>query len=439
MQLALLAILVLRIASEPTANASFFLLAAYALLGSSQAIQALALSWFFTMLNPGLVAEATAGSVGRFAIIGAAAVSVLSRSGLWGKDPQIGLMTVATLLLGLLLVGHSAAVSPIADVSVLKAISWTLATTTLLAAWRALNAADRAALVKQLFGGLILVLICSLPLLAMPQGYSRNETGFQGILGHPQAFGPTMALLGVWAAAEMLGDRKPAWWRVLLVGACLVLIVLSEARTAGLGMVLGLALAAVLVPVVSLRPIRVMLPGLRSPRIYLVAGAAVMGGLLAGSVLTDRIGSYIDKRSGSAGLLDSYQTSRGALMETMLDNIKANPWLGIGFGIASFPAEMEIDRDPVFGLPSGAPVEKGVLPFQVVEEVGLSGLFFILLWLVMAIKRASRGTVTSLAIALTVLLLNMGESTFFSPGGMGLLPLILFTWAVSVEPTKRQG
>ena len=377
--------------------------------------------------------------MGRFAIIGAAAVSVLSRSGLLGKNPQIGLMTVATLLLGLLLVGHSLAVSPIADVSILKAISWTLATTTLLAAWGALKETDRAALTNQIFNGLILVLVCSLPLLVLPQGYSRNATGFQGVLGHPQAFGPTMALLGVWAAAGMLGDSRPPWWRVLLTGACLVLIVLSEARTAGLGMVLGLAMAVVLVPVLSRQRIRVMLPGLRSRRLYVVAAGAVLGGLLAGAVLTERIGSFIDKRGGGGSLLDSYQTSRGALMETMLDNIKANPWQGIGFGIASYPDEMIIERDPVFGLPSGAPVEKGVLPYQVAEEVGLMGLVFVLLWLGMAIKRASRGTVTSLGMALTVLLLNMGESTFFSPGGMGLLPLILFTWAVSVPPTKRQG
>ena len=128
----------------------------------------------------------------------------------------------------------------------------------------------------------------------------------------------------------------------------------------------------------------------------------------------------------------SYETSRGALIDVMLENINMAPYVGIGFGIASRPEEMIVDRDPVFGLPTGAVVEKGVLPYQVVEELGLFGALFVLLWLGMAIKRASRGTVTTLAILLTVLLLNLGESTFFSPGGMGLLPLILFTWAVAV-------
>lgn len=433
------AVISMRVASGPTANASYLLIAAYALLGRVQAIQALALSWLFSMLNPGLVAEATAGAVGRFTIIATATFSVALRSGLFGKHPRVGGMTLATLALGLLIVGHSYLFSPIPDVSILKAISWTLVTATLFAAWGAMAVDDRSRVMNQIFGGLIAVLIFSLPLLALPAGYSRNETGFQGILGHPQAFGPTMALLGVWAGARMLGEKRPRWRLVLLMGACLVLVVLSEARTAGLALVLGLASAVVLVPILSRQSIRAMLPGLWSRRVYLVAGAAVCGVLFSGAVLTDRIGSYIDKRGGGGGLIQSYETSRGALIEDMLENIKESPFTGMGFGIASRPDEMIIDRDPVFGLPSGAPVEKGVLPFQVMEELGLFGAGFVLLWLGMAIRRASRGTVATLAIVLTVLLLNLGESTFFSPGGMGLLPLILFTWAVSAPPTIRQG
>ena len=427
-----IAVIAMRVASGPTANASYLLLAGYALLGRTQAIQALALSWLFSMFNPALVAESTAGSVGRFTIIATAALSVLLRSGLFGKHPRAGAMTVATLTLGLLLIGHSFLFSPIPDVSVLKALSWTAVTATLFAAWGAMNKEDRDQTTSQIFGGLVAVLICSVPLLASPIGYSRNESGFQGVLGHPQAFGPTMALLGVWAGARMLGEKRPPWLLVLLMGACLVLIVLSEARTAGLALVLGLASAAMLVPFISRQSIKKMLPGLGSRRVYLVAGVAAVGVLFSGAVLTDRIGSYIDKRGGGGGLMQSYETSRGALIDVMLENINMAPYVGIGFGIASRPEEMIVDRDPVFGLPTGAVVEKGVLPYQVVEELGLFGALFVLLWLGMAIKRASRGTVTTLAILLTVLLLNLGESTFFSPGGMGLLPLILFTWAVAV-------
>jgi hypothetical protein len=44
----------MRIASTPTANLSYLVIVGYALLGRAQAIQALALSWLFTMLSPGI-------------------------------------------------------------------------------------------------------------------------------------------------------------------------------------------------------------------------------------------------------------------------------------------------------------------------------------------------------------------------------------------------
>ena len=51
--------LALRVASAPTADLSYFLLAIYALLGRIQVVQALALSWLFSMLNPSLVPDAS--------------------------------------------------------------------------------------------------------------------------------------------------------------------------------------------------------------------------------------------------------------------------------------------------------------------------------------------------------------------------------------------
>ncbi len=437
--LLLLSALGMRIATEPTANFSYFIIAAYSLLGRSQAIKALAISWLFSMLNPGLVAESTAGSTGRFVVIATASLSVFLRSSVFGKNPREGSMPVATLALGILFIAHSFLFSPIPDVSVLKALSWTLATATLLAAWSSLNKEDYNRTANQIFGGLVGILICSLPILFLPVGYLRNESGFQGVLGHPQVFGPTIALLGVWASARMLSEPRPPLNLVILSGICLVLIVLSEARTAGFGMVLGLISAIVLLSLLSRQPLLQQMPAIKSQRTFLVVGVSLIGALISGSALTDRIGSYVDKWGGGGGFMQSYDSSRGRLINEMLNNISMKPLTGIGFGIASHPNTMIVNRDSFFGLPSGAPVEKGVLPFQVVEETGVFGAIAVILWMSIAIKRASRGTVTTLSMSLTVLLLNLGESTFFSPGGMGLLPLILFTWAVTVSPSRGKS
>ena len=219
--LILLIALVLRIASPFTANLSYFVIAAYALLGRTQAIQALAFSWLFSMISPGLAADATVGFLGRYVVLASAAASVLFRSPIMLRGLQISRPILATLLLGAFLISHSLLFSPITDVSVLKALSWVVAATTLLAGWAGLTSVDRELLARQLFGWLIVALVCSLPLLLLPVGYLRNGTGFQGVLSHPQAFGPTMGLLGAWAGGRMLAEPKPTWGTVGLFGVFL--------------------------------------------------------------------------------------------------------------------------------------------------------------------------------------------------------------------------
>ncbi|MFN4160362.1 MAG: hypothetical protein ACK4FW_00005, partial [Stenotrophomonas sp.] len=80
-------LLALRLASTPTATAAFFLLAGYALTGRAQAIQALALSWLFSMLSPGIAPEVPQAALGRYAVIAGAALSVLlrARRGRWSS------------------------------------------------------------------------------------------------------------------------------------------------------------------------------------------------------------------------------------------------------------------------------------------------------------------------------------------------------------------
>jgi hypothetical protein len=51
------------------------------------------------------------------------------------------------------------------------------------------------------------------------------------------------------------------------------------------------------------------------------------------------------------------------------------------------------------------------------------------LWVLMLLRGSSRGGLAPFAVCLTALLLNLGENTLFSPGGFGLLPIVLFGWA----------
>nr|WP_275672358.1 O-antigen ligase family protein [Thermomonas alba] len=218
---------------------------------------------------------------------------------------------------------------------------------------------------------------------------------------------------------------------------CLVMIVLSEARTAGLGLLLGLLFAALTGRILARRKLRDYLPGLRSRRVQLAVGLGLLAVIAAGPFLGQRVGTYLAKRSGTSNVVEAYDRSRGAKVDQMWDNIREHPLRGIGFGVASDPFEMEVKRDPVLGLPTGASIEKGVVYLAVWEELGLLGLLAVLVWLWLLVRRAARAGMTPLAVGLTALFMNFGEATLFSPSGMGMLSLILLAWAATGRSSRK--
>lgn len=436
MALFILFVLALRIGSSSTANVSYFFIAIYALLGRQQAIQALALSWVFSILNPGFTPEASMASVGRYAVIVGASASVFFRSDILNRDLKISRPVLLTLFLGVFFVLHSLLFSPMPDVSILKALSWVLVTTTLFSAWTGLSFPERSILAKQVFGGLIIILIISLPFLLLPQGYLVNGTGFQGLMNHPQAFGLTMSILGAWAVSHMMANIRPPWTIIALASICFILVLLSEARTAGLSMIIGVLLSAIVTPVLSGKKISLIIPGYRSKRVWTVFLISVIVGLLMASRLTDVANNYITK-SGRAtdtnGLLSAYDASRGGLIDDMWKNVLEAPFTGIGFGIASNLDEMIVERDPLLGLPVSAAIEKGVMPLAILEELGIFGMLAVFTWIFFVVRRCARTGVIQISVILTLLLLNLGEYIFFSVGGMGMLLLILLTDAATSE------
>lgn len=428
--------LAMRLVSTPTADLSYLLLGLYALLGRTQAIQALALSWLLSMVSPGIAVEATYSTIGRYAVLAGAATSVLLRSGVL-QSGRLSRITWATLMLGVFICLHAILISPLVDVSLLKAVSWTVACTTLVSAWSSLSPDERRKLEVQVFMGLSILMLISLPLLGTGLGYLRNGTGFQGVLNHPQAFGPTMAVLATWAASRALSSSTPPYALMGLFVLCLVLILLSEARTAGLALLIALLLAAFVLQALTRRRLKSLFPAIKSRRFVISATVALAIASLSAPALFGFIQSYISKHGDVAGLVEVYDRSRGGLMQAMWANVRVHPWTGIGFGIASDPLSMEVQRDPVLGLPVGASIEKGVLPLAVLEELGIPGAVAVLAWLWLLVRRSIRGRrMAPIALLFTALLLNMGEMMLFSPGGMGLLMLVIVGYAASEKTSQ---
>ena len=132
-------------------------------------------------------------------------------------------------------------------------------------------------------------------------------------------------------------------------------------------------------------------------------------------------------------LLLSYKSSRSVLYEPMIDNIIKNPKKGIGFGVASDPSSMRIKYFK--NIPVSAPIEKGILPLLILEEVGIYGFVFFAIWILMLLIRANTNGSGSLFVLITLFMFNLGEAGLFSPNGFGMLYLILLT-SVVTKPIK---
>lgn len=429
----------LTMASAATASVVYFILAFFALFGRMHAVSALVMMWFFVMVNPGIVGEIAIASVGRYFVILSASISVFVRSGFLFRCVNVKKITALSFMLGVVIVVHSIFVSPFVDVSVLKATLWTLTTCTLIAAWAGMTQSQSQYMIKGIFNFLLFILIVSVPFLFLPAGYLKNGTGFQGVLNHPQAFGPAMAILGAWYASKMFSEKKPGWFAIVVAGLSVVMVFLSEARTAGLALVLGILISIFVAPILARRPLKLILPGLYSPRFYFIIACLLFLSVLNAQKITDVMLGYISKsgRAESSSVLEAYEGSRGSLIDKMWLNIESNPFFGIGFGVSSDPMTMEVQRDSVLGLPTSVPIEKGVFILAALEELGALVFLLVVFWIFMLLNCGARSGVAPVTIGLTILFLNMGEATLFSPGGFGMLPLVFLTWVIASNSAEK--
>jgi hypothetical protein len=338
---------------------------------------------------------------------------------------------------------HSLLFSPIVDVSVLKALSFGVAMLTLLAAWAWEDPVERRVTEIMLLSGMVFVTLVSVPLLALPTGFARNKVGFNGVLFHPQTFGPFVAILGAYFIARWLTTRRLEASATAMLAICVAFIYLSRARIAAFAFAGGVGLAAASYPLQAMlsRMADQSRPLLR--RVLLIATAGILAAAIAGPSLFEKASEFVQKGTKKAETLtDVAFSSRGFLIDRMTANIREHSLAGIGFGVPSDPEDYgRVARDPILGLAIAAPVEKGVMPLAVIEELGIPLATVVFLWMGALAIRAAQGGMVPLAVFFTAMLTNVAEATFFSPGGMGLLILILVTWAatspVSLPRTSR--
>ncbi len=428
-----LLVLALRMAGGPGVYAAYSLLILYALRGPNEGIKALFLSWLLSHISPGLAATPSGTEVLRILILLAGFTSAILASFKSQNALLMGRTVSGFTLFGAFAIVHSVLVSYAPDVSILKAVSFLVMALTLSIAWFS-RRVDVERLQGWIFFWLAGVAVLSAPLLFHPLGYVTNANGFQGILNQPQAFGMTMALTGAWIGGRMLRLRAFSAIDIGLAALVMLMLFLSESRGAMLAAGGGLALSYLLARGLNLQKVRGAFRNLRHKRVFLLFVCTLFTGALFFDKVSNMIERTISKRTENHTIASAFDASRGGLIAKSMKNFYANPVLGIGFGVASKPADMKVVREPVFGLPVSASIEKGNMYSAILEEIGFSGFLLfggVLLVLLNSICRS--GQLEMVWLFFAALLVNLGEAVLFSPNGIGMLVWILMLMATSAR------
>lgn len=417
--------------STGAVNGVLVLLILWASRGRVATLQALQLSVLVKYMNPGLVSYDLLSGILLWLVILVAAVRVAvdARDRHWRR--AVPVLAFAAIALPL-----SLAVSPAADISAMKLLTFSLVASTVLMGADQLDAREQARLQRWMLTLGMTVLALSALTLANPAvAYLRNGTGLQGVLNHPQSLGTFAAPYAALLLALVLLRRGAGPALLVATVACWALMFMTEARTAAFAGTLGVLAAA------ASRLWWGRRRGTETSRGAVLAWVATGLVMIAGAaLLTDRVGDAVQgfllKRSGADDVASALQASRGTGAAGQWSNFLESPVAGHGFGVypdGSFPSG--ITR--VWGIPISAPVEKGFVPTALLEETGLLGTTaFAVLAAVLWRRMAASRDPLRVAVFVGALGVNVGEAVILSPGGIGLHVWLLLALAATpaVEP-----
>lgn len=392
--------------------------------------------WLFNMFTHAFGFPPGGAVVFRHLTVFAAALSVFVVYAAAPPRSSTPMLLLWTGGLNILLLMHSLFISTAPDISTGKALTYSLVIQTLLTAWSRLAPQERSVTEKQVWGVFFGLALLSAPLMLSSRGYFKNGFGFQGLLEHPQAFGPFMALLAVWLFATWLTDRRmPGMLKALMVLA-MAYVYLARARGGMVMLAVGIFAAIGLRPLTALMNQSARVPRLLKGRLaFLMVSIAVVL-VVAGPFVGAEFQRFFLKQASNAETVkEAFWESRGFLVEMMQQNISEHPMTGIGFGVASTPEGYSaISRDPFFGFVIMAAVEKGVLPVAIVEELGWPLALLFAPWFLGLFIQAIRGGPRYAGVCAAALVLNFSECVFFSPGGGGLIVEVLVAMAATAPP-----
>jgi hypothetical protein len=278
---------------------------------------------------------------------------------------------------------------------------------------------------RWIFSLLIFCVFSSIAVLIIGGGYEKTVRGFQGVTSHPQILGSLLALAGVWIVGQLLtGSQRPIGLRLTAL-ATWYMVLLSASRTSIVATMGGVLVAFVVYSISPGRRQVINVPRLTPVNVLLLVATLIVAIGQSGQV-QDAAFAFVQKGNGGATAADLLENSRGELISRSMENFRSAPLWGVGFGTPSDIEQLDRRSETLFGIPIRASAEKGFMPSAVLEETGLFGAVFVIMFIITLVVPIHRSrNFTLVWLVWTALLTNVGEAVLFSLGGFGL-----FMWVV---------
>lgn len=409
---------------------SFGVLAVFALSSSSGALKALSMLGLIIMGNPYIVEKTMVITYMRFPLIGLAGARII-----YDVITRRSELLRLPFLNGLLLFGGVCIlIAPIngyfTGVAVLKALVFTYGSYSILSGTM-LSRSGFSDLTVWFVAMLAFVSIMSY--LTIPLGishvfrgellgFSSGVAGLSGVTSHQQVLGSFAAISALLCFVLGVFSKLPHRLLLnLLFLSFIPILWMTKSRTAVATLILSLMF------VVALSPFVIRGQKAKFNRIHLgkwcsVFAFAIIVGFMAdyatgGSVNNKLMDFAFKGRLGSHYTVGSEEilSSRMGKMEASWYNFKQQPLTGINFGTST---------DPHFIANAtllSAPAEKGFLPTAILEETGLVGTCFFVVFLFLIFRQFYIDeNIIGVAMLAGFLIQNLGEMMFFSFGGAGL-------------------
>lgn len=255
---------------------------------------------------------------------------------------------------------------------------------------------------------------------------ARNMEGlalFAGVTNQSQCLAVVLPCSLAWLVCDMLMiEKRVTRYHALTILAGVPLLYMTRSRTCMLtSMVAVCVLYFYCMRKVNLRPqVKRKLHAAMGFGIFLIAVAAIVAECRSGAI-SKWVLKYEGERSRSVS--ESLTKSRQGQFDSSIADFKRNPLLGSGFQVSY---EMKYIFKGHKGLIMSASIEKGFLPLMILGETGIVGVVMFLLFLCSFYGGCNKRGLYCTATLFTIFLAtNLGEGTFFSPGGIGGIMWVL--------------